>query len=170
MKNLLVLIFIIFACYSCQETTHTKFEIDGVSLVSPKGWKITDEENLDDQGYYLSIEKEGLNSSGLITLSWINSELDLNDWINIHKDEMKNNIVYENANLIFGEESKNKFNDLNTTSIKFTVSLLGLKHEGIIHFFHEKEKNFSIFMQEAIEDKVKNKDGFEFIEKSFKVE
>lgn len=169
MKNFLILILILFACNSCQETPQTKFEMDGVSLTIPKGWKITDEENLDDQGYYLSIEKDGLNSSGLITLSWINGELDLNEWINIHKDEMKNNIIYKNSNLIFGDEIKNKFNDLNTTSLEFTASLLGLKHEGIINFFYEKEKTFSLLMQEAIEDKVKNKTGFELIERSLKI-
>ena len=59
---------------------------------------------------------------------------------------------------------------MNTTSINFTDSLLGLKHEGIIHIFYEKEKTFSIFIQGAIEDKVKNKDGFKLIERSFKVE
>jgi hypothetical protein len=170
MKNFLILILILFSFNSCQETPQTKFEMDGVSLISPKGWKITDEENLDDQGYYLSIEKDGLNSSGLVTLSWINTKLDLNEWINGHRDEMKNNVIYKNSNLIFGDEVNNTFNNINTTSLDFTMSVFGVKHQGIIHFFYEKEKTFSLLMQEAIEDKVKNKSGFELIEKSLKIE
>ena len=72
--------------------------------------------------------------------------------------------------MTFGDEIKNKFNNLNTTSLEFTASLLGLKHKGIIHFFYEKEKTFSLLMQEAIEDKAKNKTGFELIERSLKIE
>lgn len=170
MKNLLISLLIFFVSNSCQEAPEEQFEKDGVSLISPKGWKITDEENLDNQGYYLSIEKEGLNSSGLITLSWLNDELELHEWINIHKDKMKNNIIYKNSNLIFEDIHENKFNNLNTTSLNFTVSLLGLKHEGIIHFFHKEEKTFSFLIQEAIEDKNKNRRGFELIEQSFKIE
>lgn len=170
MKNLLILLLIILTCISCQETPEEKFEKNGVSLISPKGWEITDRENLDNQGYYLSIEKDGINSSGIITLSWVNFELEIIEWINVHKDEMRNNFIYKNSNLVFKDIYENKFNQLNTTSIEFTVSILGIKHQGIIHFFHEKGKTFSLLIQEAIEDKKKNRNGFELIEQSFSIE
>lgn len=170
MKNFLILLFILFAHNSCQEASETEFKKDGISLTSPKGWKITDQENLDDQGYYLSIEKEGLNSSGLISISWINGELDLKEWINMYKDELRNNIIYKNSNLIFEKENKSMFNNINTTSLNFSTSLLGINHEGNIHFFYEKGRTFAILKQEAIEDQVKNKHGFKLIEQSFKIE
>lgn len=170
MKNLLILLLILISCYSCKETPDEKFEKDGVFLISPKGWEITDRENIDDQGYYLSIEKDGLNSSGLIIISWLNTELELSEWINIHKDELKNNIIYKNSNLVFGDLEENKFNNLNTTSINFTMSLLGIEHQGVFHFFNEKEKTFSLLIQEAKGDKNKNRIGFDLIEKSFKIE
>ncbi|MBL4746842.1 MAG: hypothetical protein JKY08_10795 [Flavobacteriaceae bacterium] len=170
MKNLLILLLIIFACNSCQETQEDKFEKDGVSLTSPNGWKITDKENLSNQGYYLCIEKDGLNSSGLITLIWVNGEFELNEWINIHKEEMKNNIIYKNSNLVFGDIHENKFNNLNTSSLKFTFSLFGVKHQGVIHAFYKKEKTFYLLIQEAIEDQYKNRRGLELIEQSFKIE
>jgi len=144
--------------------------MDGVSLISPKGWKITDQESLDSKGYYLAIEKDGFNSSGLVTLSWVNSEFELNEWINIHKDEMKNNIIYKNANLTFGNTNKDTFNGFNTTSLKYTLRLFNQEHLGIIHFFYKKEKTFSILIQEAVEDRAKNKNGLELIEQSFKIE
>ena len=170
MKNFLISILILFTCSSCQETPQAKFEKDGISLTSPKGWKITDEGNIEDQGYFLSIEKDGLNSSGLITLSWVIGEFDLNEWIEIYKDELKNNLVYRNSNLSFSNEKQDKFNGITTTSLEYSVSLFGLKHEGIIHFFYENNKTFALLKQEAIEDKIKNKNGFELIERSFKIE
>lgn len=168
MKNLIIILCFFITLSSCQETPATKFEYDGVSLISPKGWAITDQENLDDEGYYLSIEKDGMDASGLLSISWINYEFDLNEWMSIYKDELTNNIIYEYADLTFGEQKEDVFNDINTISISFTANILGLKHDGVIHFFYEKDKTFAILRQEAHEDKTSNKDGFELIEQSFK--
>ncbi|QWX85408.1 hypothetical protein H0I23_07135 [Cellulophaga sp. HaHaR_3_176] len=170
MKNALILLLVLFAFSSCQNTPEEKFENEGVSFISPEGWEIADEENLDDIGYYLSIEKDGMNSSGLIAITWLNKEIEVIDWMNIHKDEMNNNILYKNSDLIFEKELEGNFNDFNTTYLKYTLKLLGVKHEGAIHFFKAKGKTFSILIQEAIEDKASNKSGFELVEKSFKIE
>jgi len=170
MKSISIIFFLFFILLSCQETPATKFEYDGVSLISPKGWAITDKENLDNEGYYLSIEKDGFDASGLLTISWINFEYDLNEWINIYKDELTNNIIYEHANLTFEAQKEDSFNNINTISIRFTASILGLKHDGIIHFFFENDKTFAILRQEAFEDKAINENGFKLIEQSFKIE
>ena len=170
MKKYLILLLLFFACDSCLESPEAKFEKDGVTFISPRGLKITDEENIDNEGYLISIEKDGFDSSSLIIISWINGELDLDNWININVDEMKNNIIYKNSNLVFRELQKDKYNYLDTNSMKYTSDLLGVKHEGIIHFFYKKGKTFSISIEEAIEDKAKNKKGLKLIEQSFKIE
>jgi hypothetical protein len=169
MKKLIPILLALFVITSCEVTPEVTFERDGVLVTSPKGWKITDEENFDDQGYYLAIEKDGFDSSGLVAITWIKSELDLVEWMSIIKDEMKDNLVYKNSNLSFENQSKGKFNGINTTSVPYTSSILGLKHEGIIHVFHENGNTFEILIQEALEDKVKNRNGFEQIEQSFKI-
>ena len=53
-------------------------------------------------------------------------------------------------------------------STNYTMSILGVDHEGAIHFFQKGNKNFCIIIQEAIQDKSKNKKGFEIIRNSFK--
>lgn len=169
MKNLLILLLVVFASISCQETPETKFKKDGVSFIVPKGWEITDEENFYDEGYYLAIEKDGLSSSGLITVTWVNGEFELNEWIEEHKVEIKNSNFGENSDVVFGDTYESKFNSFNALSMSYTFTSFGLKHDGIIHVFHEKEKTFSLLIQEATEDKSKNKGGFEFIEKSFRI-
>lgn len=169
MRNILFAIFFLSVLFSCTEVPETKFEKDGISLTCPKGWKITEEENI-DEGYYLSIEKAGFGSSGLVTIIWINNRLDLSEWLNIYKDELSNNIVYKNSNLMFGENHKNEFNKVSSVAVEFTASIIGSKHEGIIQAFYGKDKTICVLKQEAIEDKSKNKNGFEMIEQSFKIE
>lgn len=170
MKKYLFFALFLFIISACQESVETQFTREGVSITSPKGWKITDQENIDDQGYYLTIEKDGLNSSGLFVLSWVNGPLDLHEWMKMNQDGLKDNIIFRNTNLKFGDLENDRFNNLNTISSKFTVSVLGLKHEGFIHVFYEKDKSFAVVRQEALEDKSDNKPGFEIIEQSFKVE
>ena len=79
MKNAALLLLFLFITFSCKESIETKFEKDGVSLTCPQGWKITDQENFDDEGYYLSIEKDGFDSSGLFSITWVNINLDLDE-------------------------------------------------------------------------------------------
>ncbi|WP_282113833.1 hypothetical protein [Maribacter stanieri] len=56
--------------YAYGESKTLNFERDGISLTTPKEWEITEQENKDDQGY-LSIEKDGFDSSGFITMTWL---------------------------------------------------------------------------------------------------
>ncbi|WP_324025576.1 hypothetical protein QSV08_20675 [Maribacter sp. BPC-D8] len=171
MKKPLILIASIFLFLtSCSESKPAKFERDGVSITSPTGWGITDEENIDDLGYYLSVEKDGFDSSGIITITWVNGEMDLNEWVDIYKEELENNIIYKNSKLNFKSVAEGSFNDINSTSLKFTASILGLDHEGDIHFFYKGDKTFAILIQQATEDNATNKPGFDLIEKSFSVE
>ena len=170
MRSKVYLILILLISMSCKEASETKFAKDGISLTCPTGWKITEEENIENQGYYLSIEKDGLTSSGLFTLSWLSNRLDLYEWIDIYKEQLSSNIVYRNSNLTFGEPFESEFNNISSVAVKFNVSILGLKHEGIIHVFYGNDKTISILKQEAIEDKIKNEKGFEMIEKSLRIE
>ncbi|MDF4204879.1 hypothetical protein PXD56_18060 [Maribacter sp. SA7] len=167
---LLVFASIFIFLTSCSESKPANFERDGVVMTSPAGWGITDQENIDDQGYYLSIEKDGFDSSGIITMTWLNGEIDLNEWILIYQDELVNNIIYKNSNLDFTDPSDDHYNDIDTTSIQFTASILGLGHEGVIHFFHKGDKTFALLKQQAVEDNLVNKPGFDLIEESFRIE
>ncbi len=155
---------------SCQESPEFKFEKNGVSFTSPSGWAITEEESFEDGSYYLSIEKDGFDSSGIITITWVSDSLSLDDSIEIHKDELKSNIIYKNANLTFEPILNNKFNKISSHSSRFKFKLLGLKHEGILHSFHGGNRTYIILKQEAVEDKIKNKLGFKTIEESFIIE
>jgi hypothetical protein len=169
-RNVLILMVLLTVILSCKEAVETKFNKDGVSVTCPKGWKIMEEGNIDGQGYYVSMEKDGFNSSGLFALSWINDTTDLEEYLDIYVDEVKNNIIYKNSSLHFGRKHKSKFNEINTLTVEFTSNIIGVKHQGIIHVLYGKGKTIAIFKQEAIEDKKKNMHGFKMIEQSFVID
>lgn len=154
---------------SCNEAKPTSFNKHGVSFSCPADWAITEEENMGDGSYYISIEKNGFTSSGLYTITWVKDSVDLVEYLNVFKDELKNNIIFKNSNLNFTEPITNNFNSFQTVSSNYTANLISVKHHGIIHTFHCKNRSYAILKQEAAEDSIKNKEGFISIEKSFKI-
>ena len=172
MQKLVVTILFSVLVVCCKQSVSPKFEFDkdGVSFSGPAGWKISDEENFDNMGYYLSIEKDGFDSSGLITITWVNDSLELQDYIKMYQDELRNNPIYTSSNLNFEPIILNKYNTIDSKSSSYTMSLLGVKHEGIIHSFYGKNKSIILLEQEAIEDRAENESGFDQIETSFSLE
>jgi len=169
MSNIIYFFSRLFSSKSTNKIVTSKFQKNGVSLTCPKGWKVTDEENFDDEGFYITIEKNGFNSSGLITITWYYEIIELDQVMDVAMEELQKSFIHKNSNLKFGELIENKFNFINTSFVNFNMSTIGLKHQGEIHVFHKEGKTFCINKQEAIEDKGKNSEGFKIIENSFVV-
>ena len=173
MKKLLFLILSCVVFFSCNESPETKFEKDGVSFICPQGWAIIDQEDFDGEGYYISIEKDGFNSSGLAMITWydnfdsgnFNFEEDLRNWEESLKEQW---ILVDASNIIFGDYYNNMFNNLRSMSTNYTFSMLGVPHEGTVSVFHAGNKRISVVFQEVTEDKAKNKKEFEIIVNNFK--
>lgn len=162
----LLILFSTLIFYSCEENPEYKFNESGVLLTSPKGWSVVDKEDF-GSGYYLCIEKDGFDSSAVISFSWVNESLNVKDYIENYKEELKDNIVYKNSNLTFEPIVKSEYNKIESYSSRFKFSLLSLDHEGILFSFIKNGRTYIIFKQEAIEDKAKNSIGFKEIEESF---
>ena len=164
----IISVFLIIA-FSCgTQKPGGSFSRDGVSFTYASGWSITEQEDLDGAGYYLSIEKSGFDASGLLTLTWINGILDLREYLEIIQEEYKNQKLL--TNLDFQAARDNDFNGIQSISCNFKLNTFGLDHTGVIYVFVVGENTFSIIKQEVIEDISKNKMGFDLIESTFKVE
>ena len=122
---------------------------------------------MEKNGYFLSIEKDGFNSSGLFTIYWVDGLFELEDWILGYKKEIKNQPIYSTAGVNFGIVTNGSFNGIEAKELHFTTSILGLKHSGVLYAFHEGNRTFSVFKQQANEDNAKNATGFATIENSF---
>ena len=168
MKKILLLAFVLIINSSCQESKETSFDKYGVSFICPKGWRIVEEEPLeDDYGYYLAIEKEGFDSSGLVVVMWLEDIIVHEEVIDMQIDELKAQMTHKN--LKPGYITSGDFNDFKSQVLEFSFSLLGIPHDGKIYCFQNDQRTYLIFMQEALEDNGVNKEGFEVIEKSFQI-
>ena len=167
MKCLFYLCLVLSVISACKESPEFQFEKDGVSFTCPAGWSIGEEEDFEGMGHYLAIEKNGLDPSGIVTISWINDSLDLTEWYETFIEGMAEEPVYANSNIKFPPGKPGKFNNIHTMTGSFQGEILGLKHEGSIHVFYAGDKTFAIMKQGAIPDREDNAPGFKTIESSF---
>lgn len=165
-----LIVLIVFT--SCLPTPSEKFEEDGISFTCPKGWKIIKDEEFESHGDggLVTIEKDGIFSSGSITLIWIKEGYDLDNWEISEEKNLIYKLISNNLNLQFGERKQNQYAGINSSSTSFTSNTMGIELEGIIHYLQIGDKSISISILEAPEDRLKNRNGFYFIEKSFSVE
>lgn len=165
----IIIVFLIVAASGCgTQAPGGVFLRDGVSFTYPSGWSITEQEDLDGAGYFLSVEKAGFDASGLVAVTWINGILDPQDYLEIIQEEYKNQKILNG--LEFQLARHDSFNGIQSISCDFKFNTLGVKHSGVIYVFVRGKNTYSIIKQEAIEDISKNRNGFELIEGTFKVE
>ena len=166
-KSILI-VFVIVITNSCgNQKPGGNFTRDGVSFTYPSGWSITEQEDLDGLGYYLAVEKAGFDASGLFALTWINGILDEQEYLGTIQEEFQNQTVL--SDIEFQPARIDAFNGIEAISCDYKFHTLGVKHSGIITIFISGEKTYAVTRQEAIEDILKNKNGFDLMESSFKV-
>jgi hypothetical protein len=166
MKNLFRVLPLVLL-FSFVPREETLFNKAGISFTVPDEWKITEEEDLDGQGYYLACEKEGANSSGLVTISTINARNDLAETANQYAEALKKNFTAKNGNPKMSAAKAAVFNGIAAKSVDYTLTLSGIAHEGRIYCFYCGQKTVTVMVQEALEDKELNKAGIEKITSSF---
>lgn len=167
MKKVAMLLLLVVA--ACSKPDPKNFNHDGVSFSLPGDWKIAEEQAIQEIGYYVSAQKDGITQSGLFTLTWVKGELDLAQNLKVYQDEMYSNTVYQSANLSFTPVKASKFAGRNTLSTDFSATILSVKHKGTLHCFQEKGTTYTVLIQEANEDADENREGFDTIEKTFAV-
>ena len=153
------------ACQS--DNPPRKFAQNGVSFLCPAGWECGEAEKLAANAYNLSCEKRGFGSSGLLTVSWFPGRLELPELQQIFRTQLKENPIYKMSDLSFGALRRGHYGRYTTLSTAFRLRLLDLPHTGMIHAFYGGSKTFVVLTQQAAEDSVENRAGFETIAQSF---
>jgi hypothetical protein len=162
MKRLLLLLpVLLLLSFSTPEGQ--KFSNSGVSFNIPAGWKITEQEDIEGKGYYLSCEKDGENSSGLVTITWVNDSTDLKATAVAYGNALKENFKLKKADTKLTPAVKRTFNGRSAMGMDYTLMLSNILHEGHIYCFYGNEKTITVMVQEAVEDKAVNKSGIQEI-------
>lgn len=170
MRNLLFLLLLplFFACRPQQSKQQT-FSKEGVSFVIPEGWSITEEQDLDGKGHYLSCEKKGSNASGLLVLTWINDSVDLDDMMQQCINNMKEGVPGKTP-FQAGEPRQADYAGHQARNIAYSMSIMGIPHQGQVYAFYASGKSILIMAQEALEDAADNAKGFKVLRETFKCE
>ncbi|TXG36880.1 hypothetical protein [Seonamhaeicola maritimus] len=164
MKKIIIITLFLFLVSSCKESEQSLFEENGLSFICAKGWSVVDKEFLEGDTYFLSLEKDGFDSSGAITLVVSDYFINSNANIEAYQNELKTAYIFKKANIVFEPIKFDKFNGFDCKSSDFTFKLLGLEHHGIIYSFFKDDRSFLILRQEAIEDRTDNEEGFHLFE------
>ena len=115
----------------------------------------------------MSVEKNGLDSSGLMTIISFEELIDLDESILMNIEQLQDNPVVNNLN--FDATIDSEFNSIKSRSANFNFITMGIKREGVIYGFSSKNNSVVILKQEALEDKNENIEGFETIQNSFEI-
>ena len=164
----LIVVFLIILCSCGTDKTGGDFSKDGVSFTYPSGWNIEEQNDIDGAGYYLSVNKSGFNTSGVLTLTWIERKLDEDTYLEIIQEGFNEEEVL--SDLEFQSAKEDDFNGIPALSCNYTFNTLGIEHQGIVYVFLKGERTYSVIEQEAVYDVSKNKEGFDTIESTFKLE
>lgn len=158
-----ILLIITFSC----ESNGGQFSKGGVSFSYAPGWSITDQEEINDGGYYLSIEKDGFEESGLITVTYLEDSLELYSYMQLLQINYQDEMHFEDHK--FNTIREGEFNGIDCISSKFTFNALGLEYKGVLYVLVSENKTFSLLFQEAIEDTSINKEGFKTVKSTFRI-
>ncbi|MDB5251998.1 MAG: hypothetical protein JWP27_1167 [Flaviaesturariibacter sp.] len=145
------------------------FSKGGVSFSFPSDWKVTEEEEVGKDGYYLSCEKEGSDASGLATLTWMKGGETM-EVIQAYLNNLKTDLTAKGAkSFVMVEPAPSSFGSYRGVSSSYTFSIGGLDHSGRIYCFSKGGRSYTFIFQEAVEDHKKNLAGFAKIEETFAV-
>jgi len=151
---------------SCQNTPESKYRDHQVAFTVAESWTVTEEEDLGEGAYYISIEKEGITSSGLIALTWLSDSIELDLWLDQYKIGFREQKEFRNSGLEFSSYKEVKYNNHEARSFSYTASVMDVDISGIIVAFHHNGRTYSILNQGADEDEEKNRQGFDTFKKT----
>lgn len=159
---------IVFILYGCTRTLpETFYEKEGVSFISPEGWEIIDERNIEDSGYHVSCQRKGFGSTGIFMVSWLNGMIQLDKYIRLYRKEFEKNMLMKAATVQFEEPVDSVFNGIPCSMSTYQAKILGVKSRGEIFSFYCGSRTIMLVFQESMDESEKNKTGFEKIKNSF---
>lgn len=142
------------------------FSYQGISFEYPDNWKVEKEELQQDLAYQINCEKKGINSSEIISITWLNMEMEPREMIQNTIEGMKEEPTYINSNVkpIYTTVYKG----YNAVKSDFDLILFGEKYYGRIISFNSNGKIILIIKQTDDIDKLDSE--FKIVENSLRIE
>ena len=167
LKVSILIISLLFCRIVSAKDKELPFIRDGISFSIAEGWKTSANDSIGENAYYFSAERIANQSTGLITITWINKIEDPMKMIEIHQKSMKSANIYRNPGIEFTSIENDIFAGLKVQRCNYITFVKEQKLEGIINSFNTSTKTITIFFQTGIEDKKLNQKAFELIRQTF---
>lgn len=167
-----LILFVISACTSSGSKPQGKpkpFNQGNLSFSIPADWHITDKEYDPEGIYYLSLEKKGLDESGIVTINWFDYQIGREFMLDVFREQMESEKIYQLSKIKFGETFESAYNGYESLQLDYTCSILGVDHSGSLIAFETDSTSVGLMIQEADEDNADNEPGFKTIQSSLKV-
>jgi uncharacterized RDD family membrane protein YckC len=121
------------------------YSFDGISFEYPSNYKVEKEELQKDLAYQINIEKKAMNSSEIISITWLNMKLDNREMIQNTIAGIKDQPTHKNANV--NSIIQTNYKGFKSLSADFNVIIMNEKYYGKILSFNTKNKTILILKQ-----------------------
>lgn len=172
MSRITYLLFLIFLLSSCKLSPPKKIQVNDVNFSCPASWKVTEQIRYGNLLSYTILEEKGLNSSGVIFISWYEDEFsdnNLDEVIEDYQETYSSSFILKKSNIVFEKTEEDEFNGIPSRHSNYNLRLLYIEHEGKLIAFNHKGKTFTITLQSAISDLPENIKAFNFFEESLRI-
>lgn len=169
-----ILLFLIVSLLSScdlvgSEHKRSKYRRDGISFEIPEGWSITKEKPTSNGALILSIEKDGFDSSGYVSIVWFDEIIDLDNWKDKYLESFKNNEQLKNTTIQFSEYTKDRYSQFEAKKINYSFFVVGFKTVGEIYLFYQSGKSISVIQQFIEDEQHLVEPGLQVIEHSLSI-
>jgi len=142
-----------------------KVSFHGISFNFPENWTISKEVLQEELGYQIICEKKGFSSSEIISIIWINKELEPDGMIMHTIESMREKPTYKNVKT--GKIRPSKYKNYNCSVADFEFTLFGETFFGRMTSFNVGEN--TVLMLKQSDSKVKLDSEFKLMEESFEL-
>lgn len=154
------------ACQSAPNALPGHFSRSGVYFSYPAGWATSGLELVDSTACTINCEKQGFNTSGLVSISWFNDSLSLREIQGLFREQLRESVIYKTADIKFQPEQPGRYGRYSGYVCHYKFELLSQPHLGTIHTFWDNGRTFAILSQQATEDTTTNRPGLRRIAQS----
>lgn len=142
------------------------FSYQGISFDYPDNWKVAKEELQQDLAYQINCEKKGINSAEIISITWLNMEMEPREMIQNAIEGMKEEPTHKNSNV--KPILTTVYKDFDAVKSDYDLILFGEKFYGRIISFNTNGKTILILKQTDSINKLDSE--FMVVENSLRIE
>ncbi len=151
----------------CRQAPDQIYDDNGIVFSYPGDWSVTDEE-MYDTGSILYVEKNGTSSSGVaIIVNFEKGSITPFEWLDGFIGSMKENPMFGDLEVAPYPYVLGAYGKYPARVITYAMSVIGFAHSGTIRLIETGDRFVAVTYQEADEDNVDNRAGFDLIESTF---